>query len=83
MSKKDCPKFFTKIKNKPTRVLELQDLEDIKKYQLSLIDFFIYETKRHDEHKRNKLIKEIREVEGFLKYEFKELTNDKNRKLIK
>ena len=76
--------FITKKKERiqKSEMVEFSDLMRMKNYQLALIDTLCYQTKRHDELLRNKLMLEIKAVESWLKIQYNLFMNDNNRKLI-
>lgn len=57
------------------------ELERVKEYQRKLVDFLCYETNSKKEfHKQGRIMKEIKDVEMWLKKHYQEFINSKNTK---
>lgn len=62
------------------KILE-KDLVLIKKYQLMLLDYYLYETEEKKDYRKRKLIMfEIKECEVWLKKQYTDFINNNNRK---
>jgi hypothetical protein len=72
--------FFTKIETPPVQVIELSDLDRIRKYKKELVDSLVYEPPP-DLTERKKIAQEAANVDRWLADGFKEFMNDNNRKL--
>lgn len=72
--------FFTKIETPPVQVIELSDLDRLRKYKKELVDSLVYEPPQ-DLTERKKIAQEAANVDRWLADGFKEFMNDNNRKL--
>lgn len=72
--------FFTKIETPPVQVIELSDLDRIRKYKKELVDSLVYEPPQ-DLTERKKISQEADNVDRWLYDKFIEFMNDNNRKL--
>lgn len=72
--------FFTKIETPSVKVIELSDLDRIRKYKKELVDSLVYEPPQ-DLTERKKIAQEADNVDIWLYDKFIEFMNDNNRKL--
>jgi hypothetical protein len=63
------------------KVINERDLIDVKKYQSLLVDYLCYETSSKKEpYKQSRIMKEIKDIELWLKKNYPEFINNNNRK---
>ena len=72
--------FFTRIETPSVQVIELSDLDRLRKYKKELVDSLVYEPPQ-DLTERKKISQEAANVDRWLADKFKEFMNDNNRKL--
>ena len=72
--------FFTKIETPPVQVIELSDLDRIRKYKEELINSLVYDPPQNLSV-RKKIAQEAANVDIWLYDKFIEFMNDNNRKL--
>lgn len=72
--------FFTKIETPSVQVIELSDLDRLRKYKKELVDSLVYEPPQ-DLTERKKISQEADNVDIWLYDKFIEFMNDNNRKL--
>lgn len=72
--------FFTKIETPPVQVIELSDLDRLRKYKEELVYSLVYEPPQ-DLTERKKIAQEADNVDRWLYDKFIEFMNDNNRKL--
>jgi hypothetical protein len=73
-------KFITKVnKNALHQIVMFSDIEKMKAYQCSLIDFMLYETKRDNTCIRDKILFEIQSIERWMKMQTVNTVNNKKR----
>lgn len=71
-----------KVQHRPSvKPVTEKDLEYVKSYQNGLVDFLCYETSSKKEaYKQGRILKEIGDVEMWLKKHYQEFINSKNTK---
>ena len=72
--------FFTRIETPSVQVIELSDLDRIRKYKEELVNSLVYDPPRNLSA-RKKIAQEAQNVDRWLADSFKEFINDNNRKL--
>lgn len=72
--------FFTKIETPSVQVIELSDLDRIRKYKEELVNSLVYDPPQNLSA-RKKIAQEAANVDRWLADKFKEFMNDNNRKL--
>ena len=72
--------FFTKIETPPVQVIELSDLDRLRKYKEELVNSLVYDPPQ-DLTARKKISQEADNVDRWLYDKFIEFMNDNNRKL--